>query len=181
MEWMTINHESRVHLTHSHTHTINYTHLWYIDIHMFIKKRTCILSTIFRCTEFKTTCVLHCFCTFRIIYNYIIYTLHLRSSSWTSAMVAGARRRDWDGFVWRDIFVETVETTWWFPEIGLPLVPIHFHGMFHEINHLFWGTPMNGNHHMGSWGFHRDVITVKMGMWMEIFDTLSLAMCGPWK
>ena len=27
---------------------------------------------------------------------------------------------------------------------GYPPI-IHFHGIFHEINHLFWGTPISGN------------------------------------
>ena len=32
-------------------------------------------------------------------------------------------------------------STWGFPKIGVPLVIIHFSGIFHEINEPFWGSP----------------------------------------
>ena len=35
----------------------------------------------------------------------------------------------------------------WFPEMGVLAVIIHFWD-FHEIKHLFWGTPIYGNPHM---------------------------------
>ena len=38
--------------------------------------------------------------------------------------------------------------TWGFPEIGVPPNHPFVDGIFHELNHPFWGTPMDGNSQM---------------------------------
>ena len=34
---------------------------------------------------------------------------------------------------------------WKFPEMGVPLIIIHFHGIFHYKPSSYWGTPIFGN------------------------------------
>ena len=43
--------------------------------------------------------------------------------------------------------------------MGVPPVIIHFSGMFHEINHLFWGIPICGTPHMALDGSIRTMIS----------------------
>ena len=80
----------------------------------------------------------------------------------------GARRlgtggdlgKDGPGSCWNRGF-----SFWGFPYLGVPLVIIYFHGIFHNKNQAFWGSSMYGNSLVGVSCFHLPLAWLRRVPW----------------
>ena len=67
-----------------------------------------------------------------------------------SAMVKRATPIFRNNHLWTVYATIHVFSTWRFPEIGVPLVIIHFNWIFHYEPSSYWGTSIYGNPHVGN-------------------------------
>ena len=65
---------------------------------------------------------------------------------------------------------------WWFPEIGVPPVIIHFSGMFPHKNHLCWVSPISGNHHLPTCT-RNGVLKTRAAEFCRSFSGTGLGLC----
>ena len=99
------------------------------------------------------------------------------SWSWWEVMTAGKRSVILRKLGWNHMEVCFV--------IGLPRgTPFHhpfLDGMFHEINHLFWSTPIYGNPHIETWFTGIRTIKNKVAIVDWFSDlTANLEIVGEW-